>query len=317
LGIHLVLKQTVQKFLNQYHQVGDPLLLALSGGSDSMALYHVLKTLRVDFAVAHVNHNWRPESKAEADQLQRLVSTTFHLHALDPKSLTGNLEDACRGERLAFFKKLCADYGYKAVIMGHHADDQAETVLKRLFEGASIAQLGGIREVSSNEGVEIWRPLLTISKGSIIDYCSKGGIAFFDDYTNRDERYLRARMRQTLMPMLSQAFKKEIAKPLAKLGSDSQELKDYLDQKVELLLKNKVQINGRWRLDLSESHPVEIKHLLKRFLGSSAQIDDAADLIIQKKPDKSIGTLYIHMGNIFSPSIPCDDIHDLVREENK
>lgn len=278
-----------------------------------MSLYHVLKTLRVEFAVAHVNHNWRPESTAEAEKLQKWVAVPFHLHTLDPQALTGNLEDACRTERLAFFRSLLAQYGYRAVIMGHHADDQAETVLKRLFEGATLTQLGGIREVSSNEGIQIWRPLLTVSKRAILDYCAKHQLEAIDDYTNRDERYLRARMRQTLIPSLSATFKKEIAKPLSKLGTESQELKEYLDQKVEQILKNKFEVDGSWKLELSDCHPVEIKHLLKKFLISTDQIENATKLIVQKKADKTVGSLYIHMGNLFYPSITCDDIPDLLR----
>jgi tRNA(Ile)-lysidine synthase len=293
------------------------LLLALSGGADSMALYHVLKALRVKFAVAHVDHGWRPESAAEAKVLQETIDEPFHLHTLDPKTLKGNLEDACRAERLAFFARLVKENGYCAVVMGHHADDQAETVLKRLFEGASLSQMGGIKGISSYEGMQIWRPLLTIPKRSILDYCATNHIEIIDDYTNRDERFLRARMRQTLIPYLNRTFQKEIAKPLAKLASESQELKEYLDHKVELLLNNQVKDGEKWKLALTGIHPTEIKHLLKRFLISTAQIDSAADLITQKKTDKKIGPLYIHMGNIFWSCNSCDDIHNLVRERNK
>lgn len=278
-----------------------------------MALYHVLKTLRQDFAVAHIDHGWRLESKREAEELKEIVDVPFHLHTLKPENLSGNLEDACRNERLAFFKMLCEKHGYQAVLMGHQADDQAETVLKRLFEGAGLTMLHGIQEAACYQGMVIWRPMLSIPKKDILEYCESNGLKTVDDYTNRDERFLRARMRDTLLPQLAQTFGKEIAAPLAKLASDSVELKCYLDQKVDLLLEKMVEENGVCKLPLHHVHPIEIKHLLKRFLHSADQIEKAAQIISENKADKFIGPLYLHMGVIIYPANPCDHIQDLLR----
>ena len=142
------------KFLNSRCDWSRPVLIGLSGGPDSMALLHLLrecaqkKDLRI--GVAHVNHCWRAESSYEAAQLEELVKNlgySFHLKVLNPSELTGNLEDACRRERLAFFNELTHAYGYQAVILGHHRDDQAETVLKRFLEGASLVNLKGMEEI--------------------------------------------------------------------------------------------------------------------------------------------------------------------------
>lgn len=318
----MVLKQTVDRFLKLHHTADAPLLLALSGGPDSMALYHVLMALNIEFAVAHVDHGWRKTSAAEAAELQRTVKVPFHLKTLDPQTINGNLEDQCRRLRLQFFKSLVQKNGYRAVLMGHHADDQAETVLKRLFEGGAFAQLGGMEEAALFEGMWVWRPFLSIPKRSIMAYCAENGLDTVDDCTNYDERYLRARMRKTLMPSLNEAFGKEIVKPLARLSSQAAELKDYLDEKCEQFLQKKVATTDGWTLNLSEiAHPLEIKHFLRQFQLSQSQIEIAASLIVQKKADKQVGPFYIHQGSIFynveNASIPCDDISDLIREEYK
>lgn len=161
----------LSKFLIQHRKTNKPLLLALSGGPDSLALFHLLlevsKEHSIPFAIAHVDHGWRPESGTEAEILKELAQKHdlgFHLKKLDPKSLEGNLEDACRSERLQFFKELCQAHEYEAVLMGHHADDAAETVLKRLFEGSSLKAVAGLQEVSCYDDLQIWRPLLKKTK---------------------------------------------------------------------------------------------------------------------------------------------------------
>ena len=108
-------------------------LLALSGGSDSMYLFHQLLDGKYDFAVAHVDHGWRETSKEEALWLKEYCEArgiTFYGHKLD--RVLG--EDEARRARLAFFRSI---EGFDAVLMAHHADDQVETILKRLFEGSS------------------------------------------------------------------------------------------------------------------------------------------------------------------------------------
>lgn len=318
----MVLKQTVGRFLKQHHTTDAPLLLALSGGPDSLALYHALLEWKVEFAVAHIDHGWRSTSAQEAAALQSSCRVPFHLLTLDPSTIEGNLEDECRNKRLHFFKSLVEKYGYRAVLMGHHADDQAETVLKRLFEGASFTQLGGMEETSFYEGMRIWRPFLPIPKRSILAYCAEKKLQPINDCTNLDERYLRAKMRKTLMPSLCDTFGKEIVKPLARISTQALELKEYLDKKSESIFERRVTTPDGWSLNLNDvAHSVEIKHFLKQFLLSQNEIDIATTLILQKKADKWVGPLYIHQGCVFykvanAPNT-CDDISDLIREEYK
>ena len=163
-------------FLERYYQVGRHLLLGFSGGHDSRALlYSLLKwksRFSLEIALAHVDHGWRSESQLEAEELRKLaqeLSLPFHLRRITPGELKGNLESAAREVRLAFFSALCQQYQYQAVLLGHQRDDQVETVLKRVLEGATLPRLSGLSEVTTIEGITIWRPLLRVDKETILN----------------------------------------------------------------------------------------------------------------------------------------------------
>ena len=126
------LLQTVKNFLNSRSPLDSPLLLGLSGGPDSLALFHLLletsSFVPFKLHVAHVDHGWREESSKEAQWLKSYVEkwgVPFYL-----KKLEGCLnEEAAREGRLSFFSSLYRELGCKALLLGHQGDDQAETVL--------------------------------------------------------------------------------------------------------------------------------------------------------------------------------------------
>jgi tRNA(Ile)-lysidine synthase len=206
-----------------------PLLLGLSGGPDSLALYYLLLENNIPFSVAHVNHGWREESEAEAATLSQLCardSIPFFEETLAPFD-NKNMEEKGREARLLFFKKLAGNY--QALVLGHHADDLAETVLKRVFEGASVQHLKGISKISHREGLTIWRPLLEVRKKEILEWLETRGICAFQDPTNADPRFLRGRLRQSIFPFLSAHFGKEVTSSLSRLAKASEELQEFLE----------------------------------------------------------------------------------------
>lgn len=254
-------------------------LLALSGGPDSMALFLALtkQSWGVDWAVAHVDHGWRKESAAEANELEALChrqGVPFYVKALTPTPH----EELCRQERLRFFQEICAQNGYQAVLMAHQKNDQAETVLKRLFEGASLFRVEGIRSAIELNGLMVIRPWLDVSKEELMDFLNRHEMAYFDDYTNRDPQYLRARMRESLLPELNHLFGKNIVPALVHLGKEAQECRDYMERVVspqhKPLLESAL---GSWLLDAGV-HPFELRFLLKQWKSteklSRATIDD-------------------------------------------
>jgi len=208
-----------------------PLLLALSGGPDSIALFHLLLKENYPFEVAHVNHGWREESQTEATHLTHLcqnLQIPFHLTKLPPPP-SNNLEDTARRHRLAFFLQTCKTQNLHGVLLGHHADDQAETVLKRLFEGASLPKLKGLVPKNTVDGLILYRPLLHCTKKQILNWLHDNKIEYFEDRTNADTRFLRTRLRHQLLPTLSEQFGKQVSPNLCRLGETAAEFGEFLE----------------------------------------------------------------------------------------
>lgn len=298
LAKYMGLNSEIKKFFENNLPHGK-LLLALSGGPDSLALYHLMLHSGVDFAVAHVDHGWRRESAAQAQELQKKVQVPFHLLTLDPAHIKGNLEDKCRELRLAYFQSLVSEHGYHAVVMGHHADDQGETVLKRFFEASSLTQLAGMEMMTEIHGMSIWRPLLYTPKKALLAYCQENQLDPFLDETNENPRFLRARMRQQIIPELSQLFGKEVVKPLQRMSDEARQLRCYLDEKIAILLDKRIFGPFGWMLDLKNAHPFEIKHLLRGFLNAADEIETAVHLLQTNAANKKVGAFYIDRGYLF------------------
>lgn len=204
-------------------------VLALSGGPDSMALFGILKKLHVPFVVAHIDHGWRKESQQEAEILQKWVGDVpFFLKSCKKSDFKGNLEEAARKARLQYFKEVVNETGAQGVLLAHHADDLAETVLKRILEGASLPHLAPMKKIGQIEGLLVVRPLLDFTKKELKAYL--GPTPYFDDETNLSPQLLRGRLRCDIFPYLARAFGKQIEKPLVAVAREAQLLSDYLQE---------------------------------------------------------------------------------------
>ncbi len=263
----------VEAFLLTLCPTSSPFLLALSGGPDSLCLFYALLAFRerhgTPFHVAHVNHRWRPESDLEAQILQQLAlqhQVSFHLKILDPTYLKGNLEEACRHERYAFFALLCQQFSFQAVLTGHHQDDQAETIFKRLLEGAHWSRWIGLKAETLIEETRILRPLLGVAKKEIQESLTQAGVQAFEDPTNQNVQFLRARLRETIFPRLNREFGKQVQKSLIEVGKEAQELVTYFEARLSYLFEGIIQ--GPWGmcLDLQNLMPasrLEVKYLIR------------------------------------------------------
>lgn len=313
------LEQQVAHFIKKHWDQQSKILLAFSGGPDSLALLHLLLSLRKNasffLALAHVDHGWRKEGQEEALQIAEMakhLGLTLHTKKLDPNEMEGNLEAACREARLKFFSDLCQTHHYQAVLMAHHADDLAETVLKRVLEGSSMTNLSGISPLVELYGMNIWRPLLSIPKHKLTQWLKDHSLKGFDDHTNRDPRFLRARLRTKIIPQLSEDFGKEISSGLCRVGIDSFELREYLDEKISPYLDRIIVGDFGVLLDLSRDCPsaaIEIKHLIRscceRYdaLWTRENIEVAAQMLIEGSADKQLAMgkrqMYIDRGRLF------------------
>ncbi len=269
----------VKKFLEQHWVAGKPLLLGYSGGPDSKALLYSLLACRrffsLELQVAHVDHGWRATSGQEAEALKKEVvalELPFHLCTLSSGEFEpGNWEEQGRLKRLSFFSSLYRQLGCQAVLLGHQAEDLAETVLKRLFEGAHLHALGGFTASSSYEEMQIWRPLLKISKESLIRWLEGKGLSYVVDPTNESHQFLRGRMRTEILPFLNQSFGKNISKNLRHLAEEAERLKDFFAHLNQSLFESLELATRPLELDLKlhlPLHPLQLKFLLRSWIES-------------------------------------------------
>lgn len=301
--------QVIQRFLPRGEK--PLLLLGFSGGGDSLALLHALLRCPVQLHLAHFDHGWRTESRDQAEsfaQMAKELKIPFFTERSRSPVLS---EDAARQERLAFFSKLYSNNPYTALVLGHHGDDQAETVLKRAFEGAHLSSLGGMRPISTFEGMSVWRPLLGISKQDIEHWLKKNQLQGIEDHTNKDERYLRARMRGSLFPELEQHFGKGIKKSLMRIGKYAHELSAYLEKRTAPYYSTLVEgpFGVMWDFSSFDYEPIEWRYVLKKFFGTLSEevITCLMELLKGKVAGRKIilkeGPLLIDRGILFLPAL--------------
>jgi len=196
----------------QLFNPGDTLIIGLSGGADSCALLDLLATLPafpLRLIAAHLNHSLRgPDSDADEQFCRDLAARyriPFESHRVDVKSVADkkslNLEDAGRRARIAFFDELHDRWQAAAVVLAHHADDQAETVLMRLLRGSGMSGLSGM---PWRNGRGYVRPLLEITRNEIEAYLLERRLSWREDGSNLDTAFLRNRIRHKLLPLLEQ-----------------------------------------------------------------------------------------------------------------
>ena len=177
------------------------ILVAVSGGADSMSLLHFLynhqKDLDIQLGIAHVNHKQRQESEHEEAYLRHWAEehkVPFHYSAFSGKFS----ENAARTFRYEFFKQVMKDYDYSALVTAHHADDQSETIFMRLLRGSRLRHLTGISAIRPFGTGQIIRPFLHLTKAQL-------PVTFhFEDRSNTSLAYLRNRIRLSYLPTLSQ-----------------------------------------------------------------------------------------------------------------
>jgi len=216
-------------------------VVGLSGGADSSALLDLLTKFpdyNLHLVAAHLNHTLRgAESDADEEFCRGLASRyaiPFESRRVDVARMASelrlNLEDAGRRARIEFLDEVRRKYGAAAVILAHHADDQAETVLMRLLRGSGTTGLSGMAYRNSRGYL---RPLLEISRSEIERYLRAGGLGWREDASNSDTAYLRNRIRHGLLPLLEEynpAIRSCLAATASILGDDEALLGELAEQ---------------------------------------------------------------------------------------
>jgi tRNA(Ile)-lysidine synthase len=197
---------------------GARVVVAVSGGPDSVCLLHILRELKIPVVgVAHVNHKLRGEASEEDQGFVAALALEMELEFYCATAVcgAGNLEQTARRARRTFFQDLIRRGVADRVALGHTLDDQAETVLFRMLRGSGLAGLAGILPVTA-EG--LIRPLLGVTRGQVEAYLRERGIPWREDASNLEPRFARNRIRHELLPRLKQDWNPHITESLSRLA---------------------------------------------------------------------------------------------------
>jgi tRNA(Ile)-lysidine synthase len=256
---------TIESTLQRHGMLekGDHIVVAVSGGPDSVVLLHVLHHLRIQWEltliVAHLNHTLRGSDSEEDAAFVAGYANALGLPCVveraDVKRYCRtqkcSLETGAREVRYAFLERVARTYQATKIATGHTADDQAETVLMRLVRGSGPAGLSGIRPVRDGW---IIRPLLDITRSAVLTYQATHRLSARCDVSNGDKDMLRNKIRHHLMPVLQADYNPEIQGALTRLADVMRVESDYLDRELE-------------DLSVSLVHPVD-RHIVSIDLAS-------------------------------------------------
>ncbi|MDD5711221.1 MAG: tRNA lysidine(34) synthetase TilS [Smithellaceae bacterium] len=215
---------------------GERVVVAVSGGADSVALLSGLAILADELAleliVAHLNHGMRGEESGREAAFVRDLSLNLNLPCeagfIDVPSLAKmgrSLEEMCRQERYAFLTRVAKNCGATKIALGHNREDQAETVLMNILRGCGLEGLRGM--LPKRDGIYI-RPLLAVSREEIVLFLKGLGQGFMKDSSNSDERYLRNRLRHRLLPELRASYNPNMVETLNRMAETLRRDDDFI-----------------------------------------------------------------------------------------
>ena len=246
------MKDVYQYILNTLND-NDTVVVAVSGGPDSMALLHLLIDVRlkksINIVCAHVNHNVRVESADEkvfVEEFCALNDVVFEYMKIDNYG-DDNFHNEARYKRYSYFEELIHKYGAQYLFTAHHGDDLMETILMRIVRGSTLNGYSGFSEVLEMDGYKIVRPLIQVSKKDIIAYNEQNDVPSVEDPSNSKDVYTRNRYRKYVLPVLKDedAF---VHEKFYKFSKTLQEYSMYIDRQVESIMK---EIYFDYQLNLS------------------------------------------------------------------
>ena len=295
--------------------VPDSILLALSGGADSVALLYALGELGPHFGyrlvAAHLNHRLRGEESDRDEAFVRDLCSTLGVELiaeqandLDPAA--PNLEERAREARWTFLAAAAERIGASRIATAHHADDQAETVMLRMLRGAGAAGLAAMAATRQlgEAGVTIMRPMLGVWRREILRYLDSIGARYVSDSSNANRSFLRNRIRIELLPALESDYAAGVRRRLAALAAEMRDLDDFVTSaaRTELGLRLHERIPGG-PLDLLDLNgfaglpPALAAAVLREFLAariwnlrrlSRRHIDDLRRLCLADSPSATL-----------------------------
>ena len=241
------MREKVRAFMEQYHMVtaGERVLLGLSGGADSVCLFHLLRELQeplgFSLLAVHVNHNLRGaeagRDAAFAENLCREYDVPFYLYSCPVEKIAKekhlSTEEAGRAARQEVFAACAKEQRAVKIALAHHQDDVAETMLHHLARGTSLAGLASLRPVRGN----VIRPLLCVGRKEIRQELESRKCSWCEDSTNAEDAYTRNGIRHHVLPYLTEEVNPRAAAHMAQTSLDLLETEEYLEQQTDQLME--------------------------------------------------------------------------------
>lgn len=258
-------------------QDGNAVLVGVSGGPDSVALLHILRTFapkyRLRMAIAHLNHSLRP-NESERDQafvtaLAEQFEMPLFLEKRDVRRYQEkhhlSLEEAARQVRYRFYHRTAAKYNYEKIALGHHADDNAEQVLMAMLRGSGPLGLAGVPPTRPDK---IIRPLINLRHADILDYLVAQDLKYVVDSSNRDSQFLRNKIRTRLIPNLQTEYNPKCVDSLNRLAAILSAEEEWIENLLESIYKDALVFEEQGRRELSiaqlQHTPVAVQRRLIR-----------------------------------------------------
>lgn len=276
-----MLTERIYQFIatHQLLAKGDVVLVAVSGGPDSIALLHILHSIRerlgISLHVAHLDHMFRgPDSREDAQYVVQFcanlqIPCTAERIDVSSYAKEHHLSNqvAAREVRYKFLNSVAEKYQAQKIALGHHADDQAETVLLNLMRGTGIGGLAGIAPLRDDRYI---RPLLAVRRKEIEQYCLTQGLSYRTDNSNTKTVYLRNKIRLELLPYLEEHYNPEIVPSLGRLAELSREENHFIEGQAARTFAQLANFNGSDMIELNllefNSQPLALRRRLVRLV---------------------------------------------------
>lgn len=243
---------------------GRKLIVGVSGGRDSVLLLHLLLSAGWNrLVVAHFNHGLRGRASGQDARFVRALGRRLGLPVevgrADVARLAAerrqSLETAARDARHAFFRELAARHHTRQVVLAHHADDQAETILANLCRGAGLNGLAGMRPVQSLGELTLRRPMLGLDRLAIDRLIADLRLNFREDASNAETEHRRNRLRHEVLPLLDAIYARRVAPLIVRAGAQARLAADHLDDLARTALADPGCLDAARRLRLDDVWP--------------------------------------------------------------
>lgn len=309
------MKNKILETIKKYNMIenGEKVVLAVSGGPDSICMLDILKDIKNDekidmnfeIVVAHVNHMIRKEAEEDEKYVKKYCEENqieFYSKSIDVQKMANNnkigLEEAGRKARYDFFDEILERTNAQKIAIAHNKNDKVETVLMHILRGSGI---NGLKGIEPKRGRYI-RPLIECERNEIEEYCNEKNLQPRIDKTNFENEYTRNKVRNLLIPYIQKEFNPNLIQTIDRLSNLVAEEEDYMDKQVQkiyeeiLISENEKEI----QLDLKMFNLQEkviksrvILYTITRLFGNSKGLEKIHIEDIIKLCSNNIGNKYL------------------------